>query len=93
MGEREKGKGNVHEDAAAEVVVGLLDDAVDDHLFDIEHGEHGRGEGEHDGLRELCAWACAVRGRRGGLGEDGNKVSLRVAGEQIPHNNATHQRP
>ena len=55
-----RGKGNVHKDAAAEGVLGLLDDAVDDHLFDVEHREHGRGEDEQDGLRELCAWACAV---------------------------------
>ena len=59
---RKKKRADVHKDAAAEIVLGFLDDAVDDHLFDVEHGEHSRGEDEQDGLRELCAWACAGRG-------------------------------
>jgi hypothetical protein len=62
-GKERKGKGgDVHKDAAAEIVLGFLDDIVDDHLFDVEHGEHGRGKDEQDGLRELCARACAGRG-------------------------------
>jgi hypothetical protein len=61
------GNGNVHKDTAAELVPGLLDDAVDDHLFDVEDGEHGGGKDEQDGLSELCTGACA--GREGGTRE------------------------
>jgi len=53
--------GNVHKDTAAELVPGLLDDAVDDHLLDVEDGEHGRGKDKEDRLSELCTWACAGR--------------------------------
>lgn len=55
-------EGNVHKDTAAECVLGLLDDAVDDHLFDVEDGEHGRGKDKHDGLGELRTGACAREG-------------------------------
>ena len=64
-----KREGNVHKDTAAEFVLGLLDDAVDDHLFDIKDGEHGRGEDEHDRLRELSAWACTGRALHERVGE------------------------
>lgn len=36
-----------------------MDNAVDGHLLDIEHGQHCCGEDEHDGLRDLRARACA----------------------------------
>ena len=58
-------EGDVHEDAAAERVLGLLDDTVDRHFLDIEHGEHGRAENVHDRLRELVSGArTGGRGRR-----------------------------
>ena len=56
-----KRRKDVHEDAAAELVPGLLDDAIDGHFLDVEHGEHGRGKDVHDRLCELVSGACTER--------------------------------
>ena len=57
----EREGGRVHEDTAAELVPGFLDDAVDGHFFDVEDGEDGRAEDVHDSLRNLVAWACPAK--------------------------------
>ena len=57
-------EGRVHEDTAAELVLGLLDDTVDGHFLDVEDGEDGRGEDVHDSLRNLVARTCTAERRR-----------------------------
>ena len=53
-------KGRIHEDTAAELVPGLLDDAIDRHFLDVEDGEDGRAEDVHDSLCDLVARACTT---------------------------------
>ena len=52
--------GRIHEDTAAKLVPGFLDDAVDGHFLDVEDGEDGRAKDVHDSLRDLVAWACST---------------------------------
>ena len=55
-------EGNIHKDAARELGLGLLDDAVDGHLLHVVYREYSRSEDVYHGLRELGTWACTGRG-------------------------------